>query len=101
MDSKINLSSDIDTIKNNNYKYPSSDLPKSVISMSESTDSTMFETYRRKSAKRVTFNRNVTIINIQSHKKDTRKHNYQKYTSIFEEDFNEDKNQNCVNCNIF
>ena len=102
MHSKLNLYQDMDTIKDDKYKYPSTVLTKSIMTTkTESSDSTRFETYRKKSAKRVTFNRYVTIVNIQSHKKDIRKHNYQKYTTVFEEDFDEDEKQNCFNCNIF
>ena len=103
MDILFNDIQDEDSInfKENKYKYSSCILPKSIISTSESSDSTRFETFTIKNVKRVSFNQNVTVINIKSHKKDTRKHNHQKYTSIFEEDFNEDKNQKCVNCNIF
>ena len=77
--------------------------PKSSISISESPNSTRFETFyhTQKRKKRVQFNQNVTVVNIQSHKKTMRKQNYQKYTSVFEEDFNEDHNKNCVNCTIF
>ena len=91
------------SIMENTYRYPSCDTPKSSISISESPNSTRFETYYRtqKRKKRVQFNQNVTVVNIQSHKKTMRKHNYQKYTSVFEEDFNEDHNQKCVNCTIF
>ena len=87
----------------NTYKYPSCDTPKSSISISESPNSTRYETFyhTQKRKKRVQFNQNVTVVNIQSHKKTMRKQNYQKYTSVFEEDFKEDHNQKCVNCIIF
>ena len=87
----------------NTYRYPSHDTPKSSISISESLNSTRYETlsHTQRGKKRVQFNRNVTVVNIQSHKKAMRKHNYQKYTSVFEEDFNEEHKQNCVNCTIF
>ncbi len=103
MDNLFNSIQDEDSInfKENKYKYSSCSLPKSIISISESTNSTRFETFTKKNVKRVSFNQNVTVINIKSHKKDTRKNNYQKYTPIFEEDFNEDNNQKCANCNIF
>ena len=91
------------SIMENIYRYPSYDTPKSSISISESPNSTRFETfsYTQKKKKRVQFNQNVTIVNIQSHKRTMRKQNYQKYTSVFEEDFNKDHNQKCVNCIIF
>ena len=89
------------SIMENMYKFPSCDTPKLCISISESPYSTRFETNSSKKTKRVQFNRNVTVINIQSHKKTIRKHNYQRYTPVFEEDFNEEKKKNCVNCNIF
>ena len=91
------------SIMENIYRYPSCDTPKSSISISESSNSRRFETFyhTQKKKKRVQFNQNVTVVNIQSHKRTMRKQNYQKYTSAFEEDFNEDHNQNCVNCIIF
>ena len=91
------------SIMENTYRYPSCDTPKSSISISESPNSTRYDTFyqTQKRKKRVQFNQNVTVVNIQSHKKTMRKHNYQKYTSVFEKDFNEDHNQKCVNCAIF
>ena len=86
----------------NVYKYPSSDFPKLSISPSESSISTRFSTSsNKKNMKRVTFNRNVTVVNIQSHKKYLRKNNYQKPPSVFEDDFIEDNNEKCRNCEIF
>ena len=89
------------SIMENMYKFPSCNNPKSSISISESPYSTRFETCSSKKVKRVQFNKNVTVINIQSHKRAIRKHNYQRYTPVFEEDFNEEKKKNCVNCNVF
>ena len=89
------------SIIENIYKYPSCETPKSSISISESSNSTRFDSFSRKKEKRVKFNQNVTVVNIQSHKKDIRKQNYQKYTSVFEEDFNDEKNKNCLNCILF
>ena len=89
------------SIIENIYKYPSCEIPKSSISISESSNSTRFDSFSRKKVKRVKFNQNVTVVNIQSHKKDIRKQNYQKYTSVFEEDFNDEKNKNCLNCILF
>ena len=91
------------SIMENTYGCPSCDTPKSSISISESPYSTRFETFHhtQKKKKRVQFDKNVTVVNIQSHKRTMRKQNYQKYTSVFEEDFNEDHNPRCVNCTIF
>ena len=100
MDLKLNEDQILNS-EDNIYKYQSSDLPKLTISMSESSKSTRFDSYSRKKNKRVTFNRNVTVVNIQSHKKDLRKQYKQNLHSVFDEDFNEDKNQKCANCEIF
>ena len=91
------------SIMENTYRCPSCDTPKSSISISESPNSTRYETFyhSQKRIKRVQFNQNVTVVNIQSHKKAMRKQNYQKYTSVFDEDFKEDHKQKCVNCAIF
>ena len=89
------------SIIENIYKYPSCETPKFLISISESSNSTRFDSFSSKKKKRVKFNQNVTVVNIQSHKKDIRKQNYQKYTSVFEEDFNDEKNKNCLNCILF
>ena len=84
------------------YRYPSTDIPKLEISRSISSLSTRFSSdSRKKSKKRVTFNRNVTVVNIQSYKKSLRKNNYQKPPSVFEDDFNEDRNEKCRDCEIF
>lgn len=83
------------------YKYPSSELPKLIISNSESSNSTRFESSSRKMPKRVVFNNRVSVVNIQSHKKYLRKQNHHSSSSGFEEDFYDDNNQNCVNCIIF
>ena len=81
------------------YKSPSCELPK--LTISESANSTRYESNQRNSNrknKKVSFNKNVSVVNIQSHKKYLRgQYNKKAY---FEEDFN-DNNQNCVNCNIF
>ena len=84
------------------YSYPSTDFPKLSISTSESSLSTRFSSNsKKKTKKRVTFNRNVTVVNIQSYKKSLRKNNYQKPPSVFEDDFNEDRNEKCRDCEIF
>jgi len=49
--------------------------------------------------KKVKFNQNVTVINIQSYKKEMRKNQYKNYPSIFDEDFNDE--MKCIECNIF
>ena len=83
------------------YKFSNSsnDLPK--LTISESSNSTRYDSYRKKIPKRVSFNKNVTVVNIQSHKKYLRKQNHQTFSSGFEEDFNDENNKNCVNCTIF
>ena len=89
------------SIIENIYKCPNYETPKSSKYISESSNSTRFDSFSRKKPKKVKFNQNITVINIQSYKKDIRKQNYQKYTSVFEEDFNDEKNKNCLNCILF
>ena len=79
----------------NIYKYPSCDKPKLTISISESNGSTRFESLSNKHVKRVRFNQNVTIVNIQNHKKYLRKLNNPKQF-LEEEFYEEDENKNCV-----
>ena len=88
-------------VENNIYKYPSCGLPKLTIGFSESSNSTRFESNSCKNVKRVSFNNNVTVVNIQSHKKYLRTQNNQKFPSVFEEDFKDENKQKCVNCEIF
>ena len=83
----------------NNYKFPSCDQPKLTISISESNYSTRFESLSSKQVKRVRFNPNVSVVNIKSHKRYLRKKNNPK--NYAEEEFNEDENKNCINCEIF
>ena len=80
-------------------KYSYNDLPK--LTISESSNSTRYDSYSRKIHKKVSFNRNVTVVNIQSYKKYLRKQNHETFSSGFEEDFNDENNKNCVNCTIF
>ena len=82
------------------YKCPSFDLPKLTISIFESSNSTRFESYSRNSPKKVSFNKNVTIVNIQSYKKCLKKQKIETFPSAFEDDYNDD-NKNCANCEIF
>ena len=86
------------------YKYSNNSIPKSSIEQEEadSPNSTRYETKtksNRKIKKTVEFNQNVTVINIQSYKKEMRKNYYKNYPNIFDEDFNDD--MKCINCNIF
>ena len=66
-------------------------------SNSETIDYTRYNTFSKNRDKKVTFNNNVTIVNIQSHKKYVKNQSY----SMIEEDFNEEKDKKCVNCNTF
>ena len=91
----------INSPQNYIYKCPSCELPKLIISNSESSNSTRFDTSSRKIPKRVAFNNRVTVVNIQSHKKYLRKQNRHSSSSVFEEEFYNDNSQNCVNCIIF
>ena len=97
---RINAQEPISIMKNI-YNCPSSDYPKLSITDSQNSDSTRSETYSKKKYKKVTFNQNVSVINIPRHKKGIRKQKNQKYNSVFEEDFKEEEKKNCVNCNIF
>ena len=97
---KINMN-DIDDI----YKCPSCDLPRSCISTSDSSKTfdslTEFKTYSRKKKKKVKFNPNVTVVNIQSFKNNSKNNDY-KNSSIFDEEFNKNKmRKQCANCLIF
>ena len=84
----------------NKYKFPSCDQPKLTISISESNYSTRFESLSNKQIKSVRFNPNVSVVNIQSHKRYLRKINNPK--NDLEEEFNEDYGKkNCINCEIF
>ncbi len=96
---EIERQESIKSLDNINKSF-GNDLPKISISTSQSSNSTRYDSYSRKIPKRVTFNRNVTVVNIQSYKKYLRKPNHQTISSGFEEDF-EDHNHNCVNCEIF
>ena len=89
------------SIMENMYHCPSSDFPKLSIRDSQASDLTRSETYSKKKYKRVSFNQNVYVINISRHKRGIRMEKNQKYNSVFEEDFKEEKKKNCVNCNIF
>ena len=89
-----------------NYKYPSSDLPKFLIEETNSNYSTRFESKNKsdkkiKIKKRVEFNKNVTVVNIKSYKKEMKKNFYMNQTSIFDDEFHDDNKMKCVNCSIF
>ena len=49
--------------------------------------------------KKVEFNKNVTVVNIQSYKKEMKKNSHKNYPIFFDEDFNDE--MKCINCNIF
>ena len=85
------------SIMDNYYRFPSCEFPRSMTNNTESIDYTRFNTCSKQRNKKVSFNQNVTIVNIQSHKKYVKNQSY----SMIEEDFNEEKDTKCVNCNTF
>ena len=87
-----------------NYKFPSCDYSRNIIMNSEEPiNQSIFNTFSKKREKKVTFEDNVTIINIQSHKKSNRNKFTNNLKAKIEEDFKEEeKNQKaCANCTIF
>ena len=86
------------SIIDDSYKFPSCEYPRSLVIDSESIDYSRFNYNFTKRNKKVKFNKKVTIVNIQSHKKMGKNMNY---NSIIDEDFNDDKKKKCVNCRIF
>ena len=89
-----------------NYKYPSSELPKFLIEETNSNYSTRFESKNKsdkkiKIKKRVEFNKNVTVVNIKSYKKEMKKNFHMNQTSIFDDESHDDNKMKCVNCSIF
>ncbi len=95
----------LNTIEDN-YKYPSSEFPKFMIEETDSRFSTRFESKNKsdkkiKIKKRVEFNKNVTVVNIKSYKKEMKKNFYMNQANIFDDEFHEDHKMKCVNCNIF
>ena len=89
----------------NNYRYPSSDLPKFSIEDNYSNNSTRFETEKKirskKIKKKVEFNKNVTVINIQSYKKEMRKDYQDINKDYLDEDISAHNRIKCFECNIF
>ncbi len=86
-----------------NFKYPSCDYSRNIIINSEEPiNQSIFNTFSKKRNKKVTFEDNVTIINIQSHKKSNRINFNNDLKAKIEEDFKEEeKNQKaCANCII-
>ena len=80
------------------YKYPTCEFPKSFIDDTNSRNSTRFETKNKSNKiKKVQFNKNVTVINIKSYKKEIKKNNHR----TFEDDVNYENQMKCVNCNIY
>ena len=98
---EINDEEPVSIIDENYYKYPSCEFPRNKVMNYESNDYTRFNSVRREGIKKVTFNNNVTIVNIQSHKNLVKNQNF--LNEIIEEDFKEEKEKKkkCVNCNIF
>ena len=95
----------LNTIEDN-YKYPSSEFPRFMIEETDSRFSTRFESKNKsdkkiKIKKRVEFNKNVTVVNIKSYKKEMKKNFYMNQTSIFDDEFHDDNKMKCVNCSIF
>ena len=85
------------------YKLSNYEFPKFMIENMDSRYSTRYETKNKSISnikKRVEFNKNVTVINIQSYKKEM-KNNFFQYNNIFDDEFNEDNKMKCINCNIF
>ena len=92
---------------NDIYRFPSCDLPRSYISFTDSSKNLVSlgefnkTSFSSKKVKKVKFNQNVTVINIQSFKNKKNK-DYQNKPSIFDEDYNKDKiKKECTNCSIF
>ena len=90
----------------NLYKFSSNEFPKSTMDDMYSRYSTRFETKNKSDSntiikKQVTFNKNVTVINIQSYKKEMKKNHYKNDSNIFDDEINSDDRMKCVNCNIF
>ena len=103
MENQKNMRYPLSSIENF-YKYSSTEYPKSSIEEIEldSPNSTRFETKSKsdgKIKKKVEFNKNVTVVNIQSYKKEMKKNSHKNYPSFFDEDFNDE--MKCINCNIF
>ena len=88
-----------------NYRYPSSVHPKCPIEENYSNNSTRFETEKKnkpkKINKKVEFNKNVTVINIQSYKKEMRKDYQDINKDYLEEDISAHNRIKCFECNIF
>ena len=106
MDFKYNSVKYRSNIIENNYRYPSSDLPKCSIEDNYSNNSTRFETEKKNKSKKINkkveFNKNVTVINIQSYKKEMRKDYYQDINKDYlDEDISAHNRIKCFECNIF
>ena len=105
MDFKYNSVKYRSNIIENNYRYPSSDLPKFSIEDNYSNNSTRFETEKKirakKIKKKVEFNKNVTVINIQSYKKEMRKDYQDINKDYLDEDISAHNRIKCFECNIF
>ena len=90
----------------NFYKFSSGEFPKSTVEEMYSDYSTRFESKNKSNSnknvkKKVNFNKNVTVINIQSYKKEIRKNYFKNKTDVFDEELISDDRMKCVNCNIF
>ena len=58
------------------YRFPSCEFPRSIVNNSESIDYTRFNSCTKGKNKRVRFNQNVTIVNIQSKKSKLSKYSF-------------------------
>ena len=99
MENKSKQLSDVEPISvmEDDYKFQSCEFPRNIANYSETIDFKRYNSSKNRN-KKVQFNKKVTIVNIQSHKKYSK---MQSYNSNFDEDFNEEKEKKCVNCNIF
>ena len=102
----MDLKSNINKYPSNNieeyYKYSNNEFPKSIIE-TDSRYSTRYETKEKSNSnikKKVEFNKNVTVINIQSYKKENKQNIYKKNKCVLDDEFNGDNKMKCVNCNI-
>ncbi len=92
------------SVISDDYKYPSCEFPRTLMFNSEeSVDRSIFNTFSKKRNKKVKFNDNVTIINIQSHKKKIRKQNNKNLKEKIEQDFREEEERRkaCADCIVF
>ena len=88
----------------NAYKYPSCEFPKFTTDESYSNYSTL-DVSKNKSdgylQKHVEFSNDITVINIESYKKEMRKNFHGNKMNLYDEEININNCQKCANCNIF